>query len=104
MRSDEALAVFNRACSLSPDSPLPWSMKAMIRYEQGDNEQGLKDIDEAIGRSERDHSSWEIRAKILRKLGRTAAADEADAMAKRYMTSGGGRDCEGMEILPAAIL
>ncbi len=84
MRSDEALEVFNRACSLSPDSPLPWSMKAMIRYEQGDNEQGLKDIDEAIGRSERDRSSWEIRAKILRKLGRTAAADEAGAMAKRY--------------------
>jgi Flp pilus assembly protein TadD len=84
MRSDEALVLFDRACSLSPDNPLPWSMKAMIRYGQGDNEQGLKDVDEAIGRDERDPSSWELRAIILRRLGRTAAADEAAAMAKRF--------------------
>jgi hypothetical protein len=59
-------------------------MKAMIRYEQGENGQGLRDIDQAIKRSERDHTSWEIRAKFLRNPGRTGAAEEAEAMAKRY--------------------
>jgi hypothetical protein len=31
-----------------------------------------------------DHTRWEIRAKFLRNLGRTCAAEEAEAMVKRY--------------------
>jgi tetratricopeptide (TPR) repeat protein len=84
MRYDEALAVFDRTCSQHPDNAVPWSLKAAIRVNQGNYAQGLSDIDQAIRCSEQDYTCWETRAKILRKLGRTAAAEESEAAAKRY--------------------
>jgi tetratricopeptide (TPR) repeat protein len=84
MRYDEALVVIDRICEAHPDSAAPWSMKASIRAGQGNYAEGLNDIDQAIRRSERDPRHWETRAQILRKLGRTAAAEEAEEAAKRY--------------------
>jgi Flp pilus assembly protein TadD len=59
-------------------------VKAAIRVNQEKYAEGLHDIDEAIRRSERDYTYWETRAAILHKLGRAAAAEEAEAAAKRY--------------------
>jgi tetratricopeptide (TPR) repeat protein len=84
MRYDEALAVFDRACPAYPDDAMPWSLKAAIRVNQGNDTGALSDIDEAIRRSERDYTFWETRAAILHKLGRTAAAEEAEVTATRY--------------------
>jgi len=84
MRYDEALVVIDRICEAHPDSAAPWSMKASIRVNQGNYAEGLNDIDQAIKRSERDPRHWETRAQILRKLGRTAAAEESEEAVKRY--------------------
>ena len=83
-RHDEALAVLDQLCEQDPESPLHWFAKAVIRSEQGDNEQGLKDIDLAIRCSEQHHPSWELRAAFLRSLDRHAEAEEAEDKAKRY--------------------
>jgi len=84
MRYDASLAVFDLTCSAYPEDAVPWSVKAAIRVNQGNDTGALNDIDEAIRRSERDHTYWETRAAILHKLGRAAAAEEAEAAAKRY--------------------
>jgi tetratricopeptide (TPR) repeat protein len=84
MRYDEALVVIERICDAHPGNSTPWSMKAAIKAKQGKYSEGLDDIDQAIRRSERDPKLWEQRAHILRNLGRTAAAEEAEEAARRY--------------------
>jgi tetratricopeptide (TPR) repeat protein len=83
MRYDDALAIMNQLCTLDPHVAGYWSMKAYIRNQQGDNEQGLKDIDEAIKYEEQDPQSWALRAAFLRNLGRIKEAEEAEATAKK---------------------
>ncbi len=46
--------------------------------------QALADIDQDIRRGERIFPYWQLRAAVLRKLGRDKAADEAKEMTRRY--------------------
>jgi tetratricopeptide (TPR) repeat protein len=84
MRYDEALEVFNKVCLVYPGNSQSYYKKAVIRVQQGNYTQALSEVDQAIKRAERAFPLWEMRAAILRKLGRTAAAEESEAMAQRY--------------------
>jgi tetratricopeptide (TPR) repeat protein len=84
LRFDEAVAACDLAHRAAPGASMPWSLRAMILYEQGKDEEALRDIDRAIAIAERDHTHWQLRALVLRRLGRNAAADEAEQTAQRY--------------------
>jgi tetratricopeptide (TPR) repeat protein len=96
-RNDEALEAYDQARRRDIYNPLPWTRKAAIHLDQGKFEEGLKDIDESIRRFDRDPASWMIRAEILRKLGREAAATESEEMANRFR-QGVYRGKEGIQI------
>lgn len=75
-RNDEAFLVFDRVQTLLPTSALPAINKALIYRKQGNLEQAIQQLDEAITRNENAPTAYMLRGIVKIQRGNTIG-DEA---------------------------
>ncbi|PKL59441.1 MAG: hypothetical protein CVV33_07805, partial [Methanomicrobiales archaeon HGW-Methanomicrobiales-4] len=66
------------------DYPEYWLEQGVVQYSLKNYDRALSLIDNALKQDSTLSSAWMWRGKVLRKLGKTAEADESDAKAKEF--------------------
>ena len=88
-RQDEAAAALERALKIEPADPGLWHRLARVRFDQGkpDLAEALaaKSNSLAAGDENLQAQNWRLIAKVRRKLGDAAGADDAAARASRVL-------------------
>ncbi|MEW6281873.1 MAG: tetratricopeptide repeat protein, partial [Candidatus Eremiobacterota bacterium] len=84
-RRSEALACHGKAIQLNPHHPLLWANQGDSQEALGQLEDALKSYLQAIRLAPKETRLLELKARVLRKLGRTGEAEAVERNEKTWL-------------------